>query len=133
MSEADIKRLFTEIATVYPSFEKNIGNLRTAQAWHQRLMGMTEASALRVLENHIASEFGDRAPTLNTFVKAMTTKVDAFVDDRVGRYKLVKGVLYWCVDGEEYETGNPDEEPYYVNPMGYICREHNGMEMVIGR
>ena len=133
MSEADVKRLFQEIALVYPSFEKNLGNLRMVQVWHKHLLGMSDTAASRILDKHLASEDGNKAPTLNTFVRELSTKVEAYTDDRPGHYRLVNGVLYWCVDDEMYETGNTGEEPYYCNELGYICRNHMGQEIVLQR
>ena len=131
MTREDIKNLIAEIIKVYPKFETTQGSI---EAWLDRLKKYPLEKALSALNRWIEGDKGDYPPTLSYFCKTIPgEKEKAFVDDRPGHYKLVKGVLYWCVDGEEYETGNPDGEPYYVNEMGYICRNHNGQEVVVGR
>lgn len=130
MTRDEIKKLMMEIVKVYPRFDTPSGAI---DAWLERLNKYPLPKALNALNRWIEGDKGDYPPTLSYFVKAIPGEQSSFVDNRPGYYKLVKGRLYWCCEGEEYETGNPDEEPYYTNKMGYICRQHNGQEVVIGK
>lgn len=131
-------KLLISISLAYPRFSlytaegKVNGNI--VEEWYKRIGYKSYKDADRMFEEWLKAD-NKSAPNIGYFMgqQPEQRKSDVYVDDRPGRYKLEKGVLYWCVDGEEYEIGNPDEEPYYLNSYGSICRMHNGQEVVIQR
>lgn len=129
MNREEIKDLMNEVHKVYPRFEIGQG---TIDAWADRLKDVPYKKAMHALDKHIDSDRGDYAPTLAYFIKASRTVEQTFFMDMSPRhYHIERGIL---VDDDGYEFWNTDNEPYYYNDMGHICRKNaEGEEIVIQR
>lgn len=110
MTRDELRNLLSRTKALYPRFEaveKEGGVFRitteTIEAWYRTIGWMEAEKADRILDEHMASEAGDKTPTIRTWTKA--GRPDAGKGVITATLDRQHGVLIWQPgdDGKVYE------------------------------